>query len=182
MKWSFKILLSQFSMFFFSILFLANSSSLASLSLSLFLNFLSQIKESVCVCVCVSVGVSSIRALCTACALISRSQTGGTCQLESNTSLSNTELMDCWVRELKNKSGWLRQEHPFTHHLSISLSLSLWKPVGDWSPSRACVCVYVWVLTEKSINQIIYSIGELNTVESLLVHLHTFCSHIDRCM
>ncbi len=44
-----------------------------------------------------------------------------------------------------------------------------------------CVCVCVWVLTEKSINHILRSIGELDTIASLLVHEPNFCSHTDGC-
>lgn len=99
---------------------------------------------------------------------------GGTCQLESNTSPSNNELMDCWVRELKNKPGWLRQEHPFTHHLSPRFYLPMWISGGSEPIFNVDVCV--WGRTGKSINHILYSTGELDTIAShfFFVHEHLF--------
>lgn len=117
------------SIYILSILFLARSFTPGLLSLSLFLSgFLFHncacmfVRMRVYVCVCVwAILEHSAQHVPSSLAL----RLGGTCQLESNTSPSNTQLMDCWVRELKNKPRWLRQEHPFTHHLSISTSFSL---------------------------------------------------------
>lgn len=89
-----------------------------------------QLRESVCMC------VSGIRALGTACALISRSQTWGNMSARIQYQPFHSELMDCRVRELKNKPGWLRQEHP-SHITFLSPTLSLG---GGFEPVYS-VCV-----------------------------------------
>lgn len=143
--WNLMTVLSHLALHFsvLSVLYLARSSSSPSFSVSLF-SFLfsfSQPGESVCVCVWAILEHSAQRA-CT--------------QTWENMSARIQYLpLQHWANgllsesELKNKPGWLRQEHPFTHHLSIPVSLSV---------NQIWACPqHVWVHTEKSINHIQYN-------------------------
>lgn len=102
---------------------------------------------------------------------------GGTCQLESNTSPSNTELMDCWVRELKNKPEWLRQEHPFTHHLSFSLSVC--ETARDLGLSYACLCGFVQKINKPHTIQ--YGRAWHRCITSCAL-AYVLIVHTDRCL
>ena len=120
----------------------------------------SQLRESVRVC------VSGIRALGTACALISCSQTWG-----NMSARIQYQPFQLWANGLSSeraeKQTRMTQTRTPIHTSPFYLRRSL--SVGDLSLSIACV----WVRTVKSINHILYSTGELVRVTSLSIPLFT---------
>lgn len=143
--WNLIISFSHFALHFFyilSVLFLARSSTPVPLSLS-FPFSVSQVREIVC--------VSNIRALSTACALISCSQTWG-----NMSARIQYQPFQHWANGLLSERAEKQTRMTQTRtpiHTSpfyLCVSLSLRESAGDLSMSSACLYVFACRFVQKN--------------------------------
>lgn len=107
-------------------------------------------------CACACVCISSIKALCTACALISRSQTWGKMSAKIQYQ-SFQHWANGLLSERAGKQTWTRTPDKNTHshinYLSPSFSVNQW----GISASLEHVCVCLWSILHTALSSLFYT-------------------------